>query len=124
MFCKHTLDAACGQFFSILEWVCCQRGVYFAKVDKNYTSQQCPQCYAHTGKKELDDRMHSCPECGYTTHRDVAAALVIRNRGISGLGTSLDKIACGGDATGIGNNLVGTRRDRKKGGTASVHSAV
>ncbi len=124
MFRLHTLDAGFGQFFSILEWVCWKRGVYFVKVDKDYTSQQCPQCHVHTGKKELSARVHSCPECGYTTHRDVAASEVIRNRGIFGLGTSLDEIACGGDAAGIGNNLTGTRRDRKKGGTASVHSAV
>lgn len=82
MFRKHTLDAAFGQFFEILQWVCWKRGVYFAKVDKNYTSQQCPQCGTHTGKKELSDRMHSCFECGYTTSRDVAAAEVVRNRGI------------------------------------------
>ncbi|MEB3219582.1 MAG: transposase [Nostocales cyanobacterium 94392] len=55
MFCKHTLDAGFGQFVSILQWVCWKRGVYFAKVDKDYTSQVCPQCDAHTGKKELGD---------------------------------------------------------------------
>lgn len=125
MFCKHTLDAAFGQFFEILQWVCWKRGVYFAKVDKNYTSQQCPQCNAHTGKKELSDRTHFCPECGYKTHRDVASSEVVRNRGISGLGTSLMEIACGGDAAGVGDNLVSTRRSRKKGsGTASIYSAV
>lgn len=74
MFRKHTLDAGFGQFVSILQWVCWKRGVYFAKVDKDYTSQVCPQCDAHTHKKALEDRIHSCPECGYTTHRDVAAA--------------------------------------------------
>jgi putative transposase len=82
MFGKHTLDAAYGQFFSILSHVCWKRGVYFQSVDKNYTSQICPQCGAHTGKKLLHVRVHSCPECGYTTHRDVAAAQVIRDRGI------------------------------------------
>jgi putative transposase len=79
---KHTLDAGFGQFFNILSWVCWKTDTYFAKVDKNYTSQICPNCGAHTGKKTLDIRVHSCPECGYTTHRDVAAAQVIRNRGI------------------------------------------
>ena len=82
---KHTLDAGFGQFIEILKWACSKRGVYFEKVNKDYTSQVCPQCDTHTGKKELKDRVHSCPECGYTTHRDVAAAQVIRNRGISGL---------------------------------------
>ena len=44
MFCKHTLDAGFGQFVQILQWVCWKRGVYFNKVDKDYTSQVCPQC--------------------------------------------------------------------------------
>jgi putative transposase len=82
MFGKHTLDAAFGQFFSILSHVCWKRGVYFARMDKNYTSQICPQCGTHTGKKTLDVRVHSCSACGYTTHRGVAAAQVIRDRGI------------------------------------------
>ena len=53
------------------------------KLSKDYTSQICPECGALTGKKELDLREHNCPECGYKTHRDVAAAQVIRNRGVS-----------------------------------------
>jgi putative transposase len=75
---KHILDAGFGQFVSILQWVCWKRGVYFDRVNKDYTSQVCPQCDTHSGKKELKDRVHSCPECGYTTHRDVATAQVIR----------------------------------------------
>jgi putative transposase len=111
---KHTLDAGFGQFVSILQWVCWKRGVYLDKVNKDYTSQVCPQCDTHTGKKELKDRVHSCPECGYTTHRDVAAAQVIRNRGISALGSSVDQIACGDGLTGTGNCLVKSQRSRKK----------
>ncbi len=64
--------------------MCWKRGVYFDKVNKDYTSQVCPNCDAHTGRKELSQRVHSCPECGYTTHRDVASAQVIRNRGVGG----------------------------------------
>ncbi len=120
MFCKHTLDAGFGQFVSILQWVCWKRGVYFAKVDKDYTSQVCPQCDAHTGKKELRDRIHSCPECGYTTHRDVASAQVIRNRGVNALGRSVAQIACGDGLTGTGNSLVKSPRSRKKGGEARL----
>jgi putative transposase len=116
MFCKHTLDAGFGQFISILSWVCWKQGVYFEKVNKDYTSQVCPNCNAHTGKKSLNDRVHSCPECGYTTHRDVAAAQVIRNRGLSAEGRSVDikEVACGGGLTGTGNSLVKSHRDRKK----------
>jgi putative transposase len=83
MFCKHTLDAGFGQFFTILSYVAGKRGKFFGKVNKNGTSQTCPNCGTHTGKKTLEVRIHSCPECGYTTNRDVAAAQVIRNRGVN-----------------------------------------
>ena len=79
---KHSLDAAFGQFLSILEFVCWKQGVYFERVDPNLTSQTCPQCQTITGKKLLSERKHSCPECGYTTDRDVASAQVVMQRGI------------------------------------------
>jgi putative transposase len=122
---KHTLDAGFGQFISILQWVCWKRGVYFGKVNKDYTSQVCPQCDAHTGKKELSDRLHACPECGYMTHRDVAAAQIVRNRGISGVGRILDvkEDACGDGLTGTGNGLVKSSRSRNKGEDARLQSA-
>jgi putative transposase len=88
LFCKQSLDMGLGQFFNILEYVCSKTDTHFAKVDKNYTSQICPNCGTHTGKKDLSVRIHNCPECGYEQDRDVAAAEVIRNRG-------LDNIAVG-----------------------------
>ncbi|MDJ0580505.1 transposase [Crocosphaera sp.] len=127
---KHSADAGFGQFVNILEWVCFRRDVYFAKVNKDGTSQTCPNCGAHTGKKTLDVRVHYCNECGYTTTRDVAASQEIRNRGIAALGHSVGgrfassgeisetfrpKNVCGLEATGsIGHNtLVSTGRSRK-----------
>ena len=89
MLSKHSADAGFGQFVKSLEWVCFRRGVYFAKIDKNGTSQICPNCGTHTGKKTLALRIHECFNCGYTTTRDVAAAQEIRNRGISALGHSV-----------------------------------
>ncbi len=86
---KHTLDAGFGQFLSILEFVCWKKGVYFEKVDPNLTSQTCPRCQTLTGKKELSQRMHSCPECGYTTDRDVAAAQVVAQRGVVTVGRTV-----------------------------------
>jgi hypothetical protein len=91
MLCKHTLDARWGGFLNILKWVAQKRGVYFALVDSSGTSQTCPQCQTHTGKKELSLRVHSCPNCGYQSDRDVAAAQVVMQRGIvsqCGLGVS------------------------------------
>ncbi len=89
--CRRHKDAGFGQFLSILSWVCWKRGVYFAKVDSNGTSQICPRCDAHVAK-DLSIRVHNCPECRYTTDRDIAAAQVIVGRGISAAGLVVDKL--------------------------------
>jgi putative transposase len=86
MMSKHTLDAGFGQFLNILGHVCFKRGAYFASVNPNGTSQTCPRCQTHTGKKELSERVHRCPECGYETNRDVAAAQVVLQRGYTAVG--------------------------------------
>jgi len=78
---KDCVDAAFGQFLYLTEWVCWKRGVYFAKVNPNGTSQTCPNCLA-TVTKGLEVREHHCPECGYRTHRDHAAAEMVLHRGL------------------------------------------
>lgn len=89
MLAKHCLDAGWGGFLEILGWVCKKRGVYFAKIDPKGTSQTCPNCGAHTGKKELEERVHNCSECGYITDRDVAAAKVVEQRGLAAVGQTV-----------------------------------
>jgi putative transposase len=92
---KHTLDAGLGQFVNqILPWVCWKRDVYYGKVEANGTSQECPDCGAVV-KKDLSVRVHQCPECGSTKPRDIASGQVIRNRGLSAVGLTVDEIACG-----------------------------
>ena len=86
MMSKHTLDAGFGQFLNILGHVCFKRGAYFASVNPNGTSQTCPRCQTHTGKKELSERVHRCQTCGYETNRDVAAAQVVLQRGYTAVG--------------------------------------
>jgi putative transposase len=115
MFSKHSADAGFGQFVTILQWVAWGRGLYFGKVDKNYTSQVCPQCGTHTGKKELGVRTHVCNECQYTCSRDVAAAQIIMQRGINAVGQTVLENACGDGLTGANGNvgLVKNQRSRK-----------
>ena len=102
LFAKQSLDMGLGQFFNILEYVCFKTDTYFAKVDKNYTSQICPNCGTNTGKKGLSVRVHNCPECEYTQNRDVAASQVIRNRGLDNIavGTTVCKQPSNGVLTG------------------------
>jgi putative transposase len=79
---KDYIDASFGQFLDLLEWVCWKRGAFFMRVNPNGTSQTCPQCGA-TVKKSLALRDHHCPECGYQTHRDHAAAEMVLWRGLN-----------------------------------------
>ena len=60
-----------------------------------------PRCQTVTGRKELSERVHSCPECGYRTDRDVAAAQVVAQRGVRAVGHTVQ--ASGG---------IGLRRSR------------
>jgi len=85
---KACLDAAWGTFVNILSYVCWKRDVYFAKVNANGTSQICPECGVNCGKKELSQRTHKCPHCGYEQDRDIAAAMMIKKRGESTVGAT------------------------------------
>ena len=100
---KHMLDGGFGQFRDLLSWVCWKRGKFFTQVDHKFTSQICPKCNTHTGKKELrnaagsgqrdfksrfrplNQRQHICPECSYSTTRDHASAEIILNRGLESI---------------------------------------
>ncbi|WP_287526992.1 transposase [Okeania sp. SIO2C2] len=83
---KQSLDSGIGQFINeILPYVCWKRGKYYGKVDKNYTSQECPKC-GHIQKKKLSERTHNCSNCSCQINRDIAAAKVIRNRGLMAVG--------------------------------------
>ncbi|MCZ8247967.1 MAG: zinc ribbon domain-containing protein [Microcystis sp. LE19-195.1E] len=86
---------------SLLPFVVWKRGKYYLKVDKNGTSQECPNCGAITGKKSLSERVHRCNSCGHIEPRDTASAKVIENRGKNAVGLTVLENACGGDLTGI-----------------------
>ncbi|MGB3292581.1 MAG: transposase [Phormidesmis sp.] len=93
---KHMLDAGHGQFLNgILPWVCFKRGKGFVKESAAGTSQECPSC-GQMAKKRLNDRWHRC-ECGSFMPRDVASAIVIRERAV---GRTVLENACGDGLTG------------------------
>jgi len=134
MFGKHMLDAAFGQFRTIVKYVCWKRGKFCrastlarfgnSEVDARGTSQQCPECGEQV-KKDLGVRVHHCPHCGYKTDRDVAAGQNIRNRGIkliSTVGQTGTETACADDLPGVeltqsrqvSQSLLGATRKLKK----------
>jgi putative transposase len=116
---KHMLDAAFGQFRSIVKYVCWKRGKFFGEVDARGTSQECPECGGEV-KKDLSVRVHNCPHCGYKTDRDVAAGQNIRNRGIkliSTVGQTGIESACADELPGTGENQSRQVSKSRKGAT-------
>ncbi|WP_293149795.1 zinc ribbon domain-containing protein [Okeania sp. SIO2C9] len=71
-------------------------------MDKNYTSQECPKC-GHINKKKLSERKHNCSNCNYQENRDVAAAKVIKNRGLVAVGRTVKekRTACAEVSEGV-----------------------
>jgi putative transposase len=92
MFCKQSLDSGIGGFINeILPFVCWRRGKFYLKVNKNGTSQECSNCGQHTGKKQLNERIHHCQFCHHIESRDINSAKIIRDRGRIAVGQTVFK---------------------------------
>jgi len=72
-------DVSIGVFRDLLNYKAIEAGVEVVMVNPAYTSQICSACGCIV-KKTLSERVHCCPECGFTTDRDVNAALNILSR--------------------------------------------
>jgi len=76
---RNTLDAAWGKARTFLTYKAERAGCQFVAVDPAYTTQDCFQCGTRV-PKEMSERTHNCPVCGYTENRDLNAAFNIRKR--------------------------------------------
>ncbi|MFZ5992832.1 MAG: RNA-guided endonuclease InsQ/TnpB family protein [Deinococcota bacterium] len=76
---KSVLDAGWAQFLAILAYKAEEAGRRVVGVDPKHTSQDCLVC-GHREKRPLWVREFTCPACGASLHRDVAAALNILAR--------------------------------------------
>ena len=83
---KSISNASWYQFRTMLEYKCNWYGKQLIVVKPNYTSQICSQCGYHSGKKPLDIREWTCPQCGTHHDRDVNAAVNILNKGLKAIG--------------------------------------
>ncbi|WP_460309307.1 RNA-guided endonuclease InsQ/TnpB family protein [Thermus brockianus] len=70
---KGVHDAGWAQFLRILAYKAEEAGRQVITVDPKYTSQDCPVC-GHRERRPLWVREFTCPACGASLHRDVAAA--------------------------------------------------
>lgn len=75
---KSTHDAGWGQFLSILSVKAANAGLMTIAVNPNGTTQNCSGC-GQKVPKEIQDRWHSCPNCGLELDRDHNAAINIKH---------------------------------------------
>jgi len=99
---RATLRNRVGQLWQMIET---KGGKRVLRVERNGTSSECPKC-GDIKEKLIQQRIHRCGECGYITHRDRAAAQIIKQRG-------LEIRQAGGDEDN--GKKQRQRRDRKKG---------
>jgi putative transposase len=74
-------DASWGRFYSYLSYKAESAGTKLIKVDPRNTSQMCSNCGSIV-KKELSERVHECPYCGFVADRDYNAAVNIHRVGM------------------------------------------
>jgi putative transposase len=82
---KSISNQSWREFRTLLEYKCEWYGKKLVIVSPNYTSQICSNCGFHSGKKPLDIREWTCPNCGIHHDRDINAAVNILNRGLDKL---------------------------------------
>jgi putative transposase len=74
-------DVAWAKFAFMLLYKAQSAGRKLIAVDPHYTSQRC-SCCGCIVKKELSDRVHDCPYCGFSSDRDYNAAVNILSAGM------------------------------------------
>lgn len=79
MLAREVHDAGWAKLVGMIDYKAERAGGLIIKVDPRGTSQTCPECGTKVAKT-LRDRVHDC-DCGCFLDRDVAAALVIHQRG-------------------------------------------
>ena len=82
---KSISNASWYLFREMLEYKCKWYGKQLVVVSPNYTSQICSNCGYHSGKKPLEIREWTCPQCNTYHDRDINASINILNRGLKEL---------------------------------------
>jgi len=90
---KSINDASWGRFINILAYKAEWAGRQFVRVNPNGTSQTCSVCGINV-TKDLSVRVHNCPNCGISLHRDFNSALNILSLGRSVWDITCDTSQC------------------------------
>lgn len=95
MLAKSVHDVGWGQFVAILAEEAEKATRVLVAVNPRGTSQACSDCGAVPDiRKGLGDRLHACPACGYTAHRDYNSARNILALGLLTTGQAGPSASC------------------------------
>ncbi len=78
---KSISDASWSTLIEFLTYKAENAGKKIRSVDPRGTSQRCSQC-GHEVKKDIKQRVHDCPHCGFKTSRDHNSSLEILRLGM------------------------------------------
>jgi len=73
---RNIHDASWSKFIFMLSYKSESAGRKLIKVDPRNTTQRCSTCGSIV-RKELSDRIHECPYCGFSCDRDYNASMNI-----------------------------------------------
>lgn len=76
---RRMLDAGFGQLERLIAEKVEETARQMVRVDARFSSQECSHC-GHIARESRRRRRFACVRCGFSTHADVNAALVIRRR--------------------------------------------
>jgi putative transposase len=83
------LDASFGLLWQLIVEKVEETARTVVEVDARFSSQECSRC-GHVARESRRRRRFRCVACGYQSHADVNAALVIRGRAQLALMSELD----------------------------------
>jgi putative transposase len=79
---KAIVDAGWAMLLSAIAYKCTRRGVHFIKINQWLpSSKTCSACGQRKAQMPLNQRAYACDTCGHVQHRDVNAAMNIKNWG-------------------------------------------
>jgi putative transposase len=90
---KSIADASWGMMVRATQNKAEEAGSKVVFVDPNNTTQICSRCGQYV-RKELSERVHSCPACGLVMNRDQNAAINIMRLGLQSLSIKSTKSLC------------------------------